>query len=308
MRITFRPRVVGSLALVALTFSACMSPAQKKKQQEELQAQLAQVTALSAEKDTLLQAVAENARLMNDINTEMAKVKNLKSGVTPVVGAEGGQQPDADQRAIILARVKEMTERLNDAERRLGASQARIRRLSQQSDSMKTDLSSLETTVAEYQQMIATQRVEIASMSEELATSKQEVAQLSVEKSALLDTVTAMTDRSNTVYYVVGTKDSLLAKGIIVEEGGSKFLFFGSKALQPARVLNEADFTAVDRREVMEIPSPMTSDRYRIVSRQNTDYIENKPDSKGRVTGGVKIASPEGFWAPSKFLILVIDN
>jgi len=58
---------------------------------------------------------------------------------------------------------------------------------------------------------------------------------------------------------------------------------------------------------VMEIPSPMTTKRYKIVSRQNTDYIENKPDSKGRVTGGVKIASPEGFWAPSKFLILVED-
>lgn len=307
MRITFRPRVVGLLALAALTLSACMSPAAKKKQQEDLQAQLDQVTALSAEKDTLLQAVAENARLMNEIGTEMAKVKDLKAGVAPVVGSEGGQQPAADQRAIILARVKEMTERLNDAEKRLGASQARIRRLSNQSDSMKTDISSMESAVAEYQQMIATQRVEIATMSEQLATTQQEVSQLSVEKAALVDTVTAITDRGNTVYYVIGTKDSLKAKGIIVEEGGSKILFFGSKAMQPARVLNEADFTAVDRRVVMEIPSPMTTERYKVVSRQNTDYIENKPDSKGRVTGGVKIASPEGFWAPSKFLILVID-
>jgi len=307
MRITFRPRAVGLVALAALMLGACMSPAEKKRQEEELAAQLAQVTALSAEKDTLLQAVAENARLMNEINAEMAKVKDLKAGVSPVVGAEGGQQPEANQRAIVLARVKEMTERLNDAEKRLAASQARIRRMSRQSDSMTTNLASLETAVAEYQQLIANQRVEIATMSEELASSKQEVAALSVEKAELIDTVVAMTDRSNTVYYVIGTKDSLKAKGIIVEEGGSKILFFGSKALQPARVLNEADFTAVDRRVVMEIPSPMTTKRYKIVSRQNTDYIENKPDSKGRVTGGVKIASPEGFWAPSKFLILVED-
>jgi predicted nucleic acid-binding Zn-ribbon protein len=277
-----------------------MSPAEKAKQQQELQAQLDHVTALSAEKDTLLQAVAENARLMNEINTEMAKVKDLQAGVAPVVGAEGGQQPEADQRAIILARVKEMTERLNDAEKRLGASQARIRRLSKQSDSLKTNLGSLETAVAEYQQMIATQRVEIATMSEQLATTQQEVA-------ALTDTVTAITDRNNTVYYVIATKDSLKAKGIIVEEGGSKVLFFGSKALQPARVLNEADFTAVDRRVVMEIPSPMNAQRYKLVSRQNTEYAENKPDSKGRVVGGVKIASPDGFWAPSRFLILVVD-
>jgi myosin heavy subunit len=307
MRITFRPRVVGFLALATLAVAACVSPAEKQKQQAALQAQLDQVTALSAEKDTLLQAVAENAQLMNQINSEMAQVKNLKAGVAPVVGSEGGQQPVADQRAIILARVKEMTDRLNEAETRLNASQARIRRLSRQSDSLKTNLTSLETAVAEYQQMIATQRVDIATMSEQLATTQQEVAALSVEKAALIDTVTAITDRSNMVYYVIGTKDSLKAKGIIVEEGGTRVLFFGSKALQPARVLNEADFTAVDRRVVMEIPSPMTTERYRIVSRQNTDYIENRPDSKGRVTGGVKIASPEGFWAPSKFLILVLN-
>lgn len=307
MRITSRPRVVAFLALTALSLAACMSPAEKKRQQEQLQTQVAQITALSAEKDTLLQAVAENARLMNEINAEMAKVKDLQAGVAPVVGPEGGEQPVADQRAIVLARVKELTERLNDAERRLAASQARIRRMSRQSDSLHTDLSAMEAAVAEYQQMIATQRVEIATMSEQLAVSKEEVAQLSLQKAELQDTVTAMADRANTVYYVIGTKDSLKARGIIVEEGGTKVLFFGSKALQPARVLNEADFTAVDRRVVMEIPSPLTTERYRIVSRQNTDYLENKPDSKSRVTGGVKIASPDGFWAPSRFLILVKD-
>ena len=171
MRITIRHRVVGFLALATLALGACMSPAEKKRQQEELQARLVEVTALSAEKDTLIQAVAENARLMNEINTEMAKVKDLKAGVAPVVGAEGGQQPAADQRAIVLARVKEMTDRLNDAEKRLDASRARIGRLSKQS-------SELETAVAEYQQMIATQRVEIATMSEQLATTQQEVATL----------------------------------------------------------------------------------------------------------------------------------
>jgi uncharacterized protein (DUF2164 family) len=307
MHITYRRSVFAALTLAAFALGACTTAAERQQKQAAVQAQLDQVTALSAEKDTLLQAVAENARLMNEINAEMAKVKGLKAGVSPVVGAEGGQQPVADQRAIILARVKEMTERLNDAEKRLGASQARIRRLSNQSDSMKANLASLESAVAEYQQMIASQRVEIATMSEELATTKQEVAQLSVEKAALTDTVTAITDRANTVYYVIGTKDSLKARGIIVEEGGSKFLFFGSHALQPARVLNEADFTAVDRRVVMEIPSPMTTQAYKIVSRQNTEFIENKPDSKGKVIGGVKIASPDGFWAPSKFLILVKD-
>jgi hypothetical protein len=45
-----------------------------------------------------------------------------------------------------------------------------------------------------------------------------------------------------------------------------------------------------------------------MVSRQNVEYLETKPNEDGWLTGGVKIASPEGFWAPSKFLILVEED
>lgn len=297
----------AALALAVLAFSAC-NPAAKQQEQQELQAQLDQMTAVAAEKDTLLQAVAENARLMNEINAEMAKVQDLKAGVEPVVSGEGGPQPAADQRAIVLARVREITERLNTAEQSLNRSQSRLRSLSRQSDSLRSGLASVETVVTEYQTMIASQRVQIAEISNELAVAKEENVRLATENQVLTDTVTAVVDRANTSYYVIGTKDALKQRGIVVEEGGTKFLFFGSRALQPARVLNEADFTAVDRRVVMEIPSPLTTKRYKMVSRQNVEYLETKPDEDGWLTGGVKIASPDGFWAPSKFLILVEED
>lgn len=297
----------AALALAVLAFSAC-NPAAKQQEQQELQAQLDQMTAVAAEKDTLLQAVAENARMMNEINAEMAKVKDLKAGVEPVVSGEGGPQPAADQRAIVLARVREMTERLNQAEQSLNRSQSRLRGLSRQSDSLRSGLASVEAVVTEYQTMIASQRVQIAEISNELAVAKEENVRLAGENQVLTDTVTAVVDRANTSYYVIGTKDALKQRGIVVEEGGTKFLFFGSRALQPARVLNEADFTAIDRRVVMEIPSPLTTKRYKMVSRQNVEHLESKPDEDGRLTGGVKIASPEGFWAPSRFLILVEEN
>jgi myosin heavy subunit len=297
----------AALALAVLVFSGC-NPAAKQQEQQELQAQLDQMTAVAAEKDTLLQAVAENARLMNEINAEMAKVQDLKAGVEPVVSGEGGPQPAADQRAIVLARVREMTERLNTAEQSLNRSQSRLRSLSRQSDSLRSGLASVETVVTEYQTMIASQRVQIAEISNELAVAKEENVRLAGENQVLTDTVTAVVDRANTSYYVIGTKDALKQRGIVVEEGGTKFLFFGSRALQPARVLNEADFTAVDRRVVMEIPSPLTTKRYKMVSRQNVEYLEAKPNEDGWLTGGVKIASPEGFWAPSKFLILVEED
>ena len=58
------------------------------------------------------------------------------------------------------------------------------------------------------------------------------------ENGALRDTLGNLTTYTNTVYYIVGTKDDLIKKGIIAEEGGSRFLFVlwkSGKTLVPRR-------------------------------------------------------------------------
>jgi len=133
------------------------------------------------------------------------------------------------------------------------------------------------------------------------------VTTLTTEKQILTDTVSAMTTRENTVYYIVGTKQELKQKGIIQEEGGTRFLIFTrtGEVIKPAAHLDPSAFTAIDRRQVKEIPLPAPDKEYRVVTNQNVAYANLPAEGKGKVKGTLQITNPESFWANSKFLILV---
>src|SRR2546429_463134 len=130
-----------------------------------------------------------------------------------------------------------------------------------------------------------------------------------VSRETLKDTLENMATISNTVYYVVGTKDELERKGLIQEEGGARFLFVlwkSGKTLVPARNLDPSEFTQADRRHLTELPLPQSDKEYRIVSRQDTSALETPPDHDGKLSGhAVKISDTARFWANSKYLIIV---
>ena len=112
-------------------------------------------------------------------------------------------------------------------------------------------------------------------------------------------------DEAAKVYVAIGTKDSLKASGVIVEEG-SKFLVFGGKATVPARELNASAFQQLDARSDMQITLP-EGNKYKIVSRHDAKLLQPGPDEKGKLVGTQTISSPKEFWAASKYLILVKD-
>ena len=133
------------------------------------------------------------------------------------------------------------------------------------------------------------------------------MAALTQDKATLQDTVSAMTTRENTVYYVVGTKKDLISKGIIKEVGGTRFLIFTrtGETLKPADNLDPSAFTAIDRRQTSEIPMPRPDKQYKLITNQNLTYANLPAEAKGKVQGALQITNPEHFWTNSKFLILV---
>jgi len=259
-----------------------------------------QEVALMAQKDSLLKEVAEQSRVLSDISAELAKVQVEGRQLEVKV-----ESPRTAVRDSIFARISYVTERLSAAEQRLQESRRRINRLTHLSDSLRA---TLEATIRNYESTIASQKATIQDLTDQIQKLSAENAQLATAKAALTDTVRALEQENNTVYYVVGTKDELLARGIVQEEGGSRVLFvFGKrgKILVPARHLEPSAFTAIDKRQVTEIPLPGDGE-YRIASRQDVGALATPPDKDGRIRGSVlKIAEPEKFWGTSKFLILV---
>jgi hypothetical protein len=116
-----------------------------------------------------------------------------------------------------------------------------------------------------------------------------------------------MTERENEVYYVVGTKKELADRGVITQEGGTRFLVFTrtGETVVPARVLDPQQFTKADKRTLSEIALPKADKQYRIVSRHDLAYAEADAMEKGKFKGTLRITSPQQFWSASKYLIIV---
>lgn len=256
----------------------------------ETERKLAELEQANAQKDSLMQEVALSSRLLSDISVEIAQVQ-VRGNKLSV----SSESPMTAQRDTMIAKLRYVVGRVNETERQLGQSRTRIRNLSSLSDSLR---SMLDSTVTNLQTVIVTQKSTIDWLTERVET-------LTVEN-------LAMSDSLNTVYYVIGTKEELKERGILVEEGGSRVLFVlwrTGRTLAPARSLDPHLFTAVDRRATIEIALPDTSAEYRIASRQNLDALAT-PRKHGKFTNvpSLQIASPEDFWRNSRFLIIVLEG
>lgn len=282
---------LSALAGLALILAAGCS----QQATREAQAKIDSLTQVATDRDRLMSEVALNARALSEIGAELSKVQ--VHGKLKLPPAESKEQA---QRDSIVQRVHFLASRVNETDARLKESDQEIKSMSHLSDSLRA---TLESTVVNFQHMVDDQKGQIATLT-------QQVDSLSGLTVALRDTLNDVSLRSNTVYYIVGTKEQLEQKGIITEEGGARFLFVlwkSGKTMVPARTLDPSAFTAIDKRLITNIPLPDSAASYRIVSRNDLDALAAPPDPDGTIKGShaLPIAAPDKFWEGSRFLIIV---
>jgi archaellum component FlaC len=269
---------------------------------------LAESKAAEAQKDSLLTEVLETTQFVSDLNSELAKAKALAEAQAGSDRGMPGAQLDREERKATLERIQQVIARLNESEAKLTATENRVKnakirnaRLLAQITTYKQTIEDLKTAAeqqrSEQEAIIADQRNQIANLS-------GQVDELNVQTASLRDTVGHLTAYKNRVYYAIGTKSELLKSGVVTKEG-SKFLIFGGTRLEPARKPNLEAFTMIDKTQTLSIPLPRTDKRYKIISRQNPEYLAGGVAENGEVEGVFQIASPEDFWSASKYLILV---
>jgi hypothetical protein len=270
----------AGLALALLAGAGC-----QQRPSAETQGKLAELTKVSNERDRLLGEMSENARMMSQISADLARVR-IPARRLHV----SRESPAGAARDSVVQKIKYITARVNETERKLGESENRIKELTTLSEGLR---GTLEATINNYRGVVEEQKATILALTDQVAQ--------------LTDTVNLLKEQNNTVYYIIGTKDELLQKGIIIETGGSRFPLIFSKVGQtvmPARELNPSAFTKIDKRAVTEIALPGSDKSYRIASRQDMDGLASPP-TDGHVAGTLKIANPDKFWLTSRFLIVV---
>lgn len=294
-----------ALLMAVVAISAC------DRSKPELEKTLVQVQTISAEKDSLLRDVMATTQFIADANTELSKVRTSATGKpkVAVAGETEGKLSPAQQRVALLARIKGITAALNEADSRLAASRKRVSMLDTSNASLKVQIAAYDSTINSMKSIIENQKAQVIDLTAQINALQAENTQLkasnvalTADKGTLIDEKNKLTTEKNTVYYVIGTKDELLKKKIIVQTGG--MLGIG-KVQVPSRDLNPADFTSIDRTAVANIPLPKADKSYKIVTRQDVAALDVQPDEKGRIKNAIAIKDASAFWGSSKFLIII---
>ena len=278
------------LAALLVAATACGTSAETERK-------LADLEQASAQRDSLLQEVAVSARLLNDVSAALQKVQVRGRQIRV-----SSETPLLAQRDTMMQKLRYVVARVSETEARLNESQQRIKKLTSLSDSLR---STLDSTVTNLGAILESQKATIVSLTEQ-------VTRLETENVALRDTVATVTERENTVYYIIGTKEQLKEKGIVVEEGGSRVLFVlwrTGSVLAPARELDPSLFTPINKRDVRQINLDAQA-QYRIASRQDLEFLATPRTEQGKIVGAssLEITAPEQFWRNSKFLIIVQEG
>jgi phage shock protein A len=266
-------------------------------------------------KNDLLNEVMTSTQFVNSINTEMTKLKSRKPAT---LSARSTSESDVtamkEERTAVVTRIRELVARLDSSEARVASLRSRASKLSKQDSSLVSQVAEYEKTItalretvaqqkAEYEATIARQNTQIASLNSKVDTVTKDNVRLSGEKTALLDTVGTLTSEKNTAYYVIGTKDELVKQGVLVEEGHKRFVLVGGRTVAPARELDPAKFTKIDRVRDRTITFP--AGEYTIFTRQSPAFASPFAAKDGKFSGGLRVDQPERFWEPSNFLIIV---
>ncbi|MGH7538329.1 MAG: hypothetical protein ACREMF_06825 [Gemmatimonadales bacterium] len=288
-----KTRIGATATLALLGALACQKPS------PELQARIDSLQTAATERDHLVQEMAQNARMISDISAELAKVRvRTKLNVS-------SESPSQAARDSMVQKVRYIATRLSQSDAQLRQSERRIRSMTTISDSLRSTLAG---TIANYDSVVSSQRAQLVTFASQIDSLKGENTALYAVNTALKDTVSDLSLRENTVYYVIGTKADLKSRGVIDETGGSRFLFIlwkSGKSVQPARTLDPTVFTAIDKRQVTTIPLPDSTKTYRVASRQDLSALATPLNGDGTVHGSLQIASPDRFWSGSKYLIIV---
>jgi hypothetical protein len=300
-------RVLPYLAMFLLvTVSACSQEAEQRA--EAAEAKVAQLNQIAAAKDSLTREMMATTTFMTELNDELAKVKPAKGSKTNVVQGETVVALE-DYRAGMITKIKDLRSRLDENEKRLASTSERLRKLSAGNKELSAQIAAYDSMVVGYKRIMDDQRTQIAVLTNNVDALQKKNQVLADENTHLTSRVSEMTDFANAVYYVLGNKKELMEKGVVAQVGGSRVLGVGwrtGETLVPGTNLNETAFQRSSKSEATEIALPDPTKKYRLVSPQNVNSLATKPGKDGKFTGtSIKIADPESFWAPSKFLILV---
>ena len=268
--------VLFLVTAMAAGITSCTQDEQKKEEQQHLESMMA-----------ILVQVQKN---LGRIRQKEAVVVRLSSDV------EGRKQQSAEQIG------KEIYTNIRYIDSTLSASKNLVSRLEKENRNSKFRVEALD-------RMTGQLKGDIESKGREINTMKGEISNLNKQISKLLNTVDVMDevisdqeDQMTKAYYISGTTDQLVAKGVLASQGTLGRLLRTGPVL--ANDFDTKSFRQIDITETRDIFFDKPVKNLHII----TPHTKGSYDLVGGKTSSLLLIRDEGeFWRKSRCLVIVID-
>jgi hypothetical protein len=287
---------ISSLAIVAAAGLAACGPSKEHARADSATALAASeqtrlATQLAAQKDSLTRVVLQADEFIIHIDSSISKVKGLPKGKSKTATLDPLAQQIENRRAV-MARVDALVARAQQTASQLARANKDNTVLRAQLAQDSTMIADLNSTIQRQTAMMGTMSTRIDSLTGETVRLGATIADLETQKAK--------------AFYVIGSEDELLKRGVIVREGGANLLIaHPGRTLQISRTADPAEFTEVDQRGTKLISMPDSTAHYKVVSRQSLDYATVSDRNRDTFRGNLQIADASHFWGPSRFLVIV---
>jgi hypothetical protein len=274
-----------------------------KTQIEQLNLQNSNLNTTIELRDSL---VNEMTSTFDEIEQNLTFVRNKRAQMV-VVPQEGVK----NQKEILVADVKLMNEMLEESSKKIEELDKKLKLSGIEIKSFKNKIAQLSNMITEQDNNIQQLRTEIEQRDYKIAEMDVKLVELQgdiaskddsiVTKSKIIaeksQTIVEKDNEMNKAYFVSGSYDQLVAKGVLTKEGG----FLGiAKDVTIRDNIKESNFTVLDMRKASQFP----------LNAKKAKLISEHPDNSYRLVeqndkiAYLEIENPQEFWKLTKYVIV----
>jgi hypothetical protein len=268
----------------------------KKKDQQilDLQAKNAKLQTEYNQKDSLLNELFVS---INSIEKNLSDITAREKLITEAPVEE--KRLNMDVRDKIMDEIISINNIIEQNKKQLAILKDQLKKSKVNTEALQETIKVLTTKLEEKEQEISGLKEQLVKLNfkiDELNSTVDTLRETTASQSKVISQQDAMIGEMNTIWYVVGTKKELSAKGIVVKAGGLL-----SNSMKMSEMINPDYFTVSDMRTLTSIPFESSK----------AELVTNHPEGsykfivENEKIKGLEILDAKEFWKSSRFLVIM---
>jgi peptidoglycan hydrolase CwlO-like protein len=247
------------------------------------------------------QYIEEVTSAINEIHNQLESTWAMENKVMQQSPSREGARSASNMQVKqqILSRISDIDSILAANRKKLTNLQIRLKNAAVQYAGLQNIVDGLKATLEEREKTLADLQARVKSLESEVSEKTKVIAAREATIEDQSNQISERTRQMNTVYYVVGKKDDLKVKGIVMDEGGIFWGLLGSTTVLASNFNSEL-FQKMDKTKDFQIE--VAGKVVEIIPKRDAGSYSMDESTAGRTV--LKIVKPDQFWKVNRVVVV----